>query len=98
MTIESEGRNFDSFLQIPQRWWRKKFVPVIANLKFAIGLVLIIAVVSISGHRPLTSVVRMTRLRPQTPMRLIREAKSSTSKQLQRMFGLDQFYSGKMRL
>jgi cytochrome c biogenesis protein len=35
--------------QMPQRWWRKKVVPVIANLKFAIILLLTIAVLSITG-------------------------------------------------
>ena len=50
MTIESEIPNAtNSIWQIPQKWWKKKFVPVLANLKFAIALVLIIAVVSISG-------------------------------------------------
>ncbi len=41
--------NSSKIWQIPQKWWRKKIVPVIANLKFAIVLVLIIAVLSITG-------------------------------------------------
>jgi cytochrome c biogenesis protein len=39
----------NNFWQMPQRWWRKQIVPVIANLKFAIALVLIIALLSVSG-------------------------------------------------
>lgn len=35
--------------QLLQRWWKKKIVPVIANLKFAIVLLLIIAALSITG-------------------------------------------------
>ena len=50
MTIESDVTSPNNNIwQMPQKWWRKKFVPVLANLKFAIALVLIIAVVSISG-------------------------------------------------
>jgi cytochrome c biogenesis protein len=52
MTIESNQSKENSsvkFWQIPQRWWKKKIIPVIANLKFAIALVLIIAVLSITG-------------------------------------------------
>jgi cytochrome c biogenesis protein len=50
MTIKSnETASIINIWQIPQQWWRKKIVPVIANLKFAIGLVLIIAVLSITG-------------------------------------------------
>ncbi len=50
MTIESDiATPTTSIWRMPQKWWKKKFVPVLANLKFAIGLVLIIAVVSISG-------------------------------------------------
>jgi cytochrome c biogenesis protein len=49
MTIESNGTASGNIWQTPQRWWRKKIVPVIANLKFAIVLVLIIAVLSIAG-------------------------------------------------
>jgi cytochrome c biogenesis protein len=52
MTIESNQSKENSsvkFWQVPQRWWKKKIVPVIANLKFAIALVLIIAVLSITG-------------------------------------------------
>jgi cytochrome c biogenesis protein len=48
MAIESNVAS-SNFWQIPQQWWRKKIVPVIANLKFAIALVLIIAVLSITG-------------------------------------------------
>jgi cytochrome c biogenesis protein len=48
MAIESNVTP-TNFWQIPQQWWRKKIVPVIANLKFAIALVLIIAVLSITG-------------------------------------------------
>jgi cytochrome c biogenesis protein len=49
MAIESNVAASDSIWQIPQQWWRKKIVPVIANLKFAISLVLIIAGLSITG-------------------------------------------------
>jgi cytochrome c biogenesis protein len=50
MTIKSnQTASIINIWQIPQQWWRKKIVPVIANLKFAIGLVLIIAVLSITG-------------------------------------------------
>ncbi len=49
MTIESNETLPINIFQIPQRWWKKKIVPVIANLKFAISLVLIIAVLSITG-------------------------------------------------
>ena len=49
MTIESNETASINIFQIPQRWWKKKIVPVIANLKFAISLVLIIAVLSITG-------------------------------------------------
>ena len=52
MTIESNQSTETlpvNFLQIPQRWWKKKVVPIIANLKFAISLVLVIAVLSITG-------------------------------------------------
>jgi cytochrome c biogenesis protein len=52
MTIEPTNlpvTNSASIWQVPQKWWRKKIVPVIANLKFAIVLVLIIAVLSITG-------------------------------------------------
>lgn len=51
MTIESnlEVTASNNIWQMPQKWWRKKIVPVIANLKFAIVLVLIIAVLSITG-------------------------------------------------
>jgi cytochrome c biogenesis protein len=51
MTIESNPTPSPSnhLWQIPQRWWRKQIVPVIANLKFAIGLVLVIAGLSIVG-------------------------------------------------
>jgi cytochrome c biogenesis protein len=48
MSIESNVAPLN-FWQMPQQWWRKKIVPVIANLKFAIALVLIIAVLSITG-------------------------------------------------
>ena len=41
--------NSINFWEVPQKWWRKKIVPVIANLKFAIVLVLIIAVLSTIG-------------------------------------------------
>jgi cytochrome c biogenesis protein len=41
--------NSDNLWQLPQKWWRKKIVPVIANLKFAIALVLIIAALSTIG-------------------------------------------------
>jgi cytochrome c biogenesis protein len=49
MAIESNVTASGKIWQMPQQWWRKKIVPVIANLKFAIALVLIIAVVSITG-------------------------------------------------
>ncbi len=49
MTIESNVTTSSNIWQIPQTWWRKKIVPVIANLKFAIVLVLIIATLSIAG-------------------------------------------------
>jgi cytochrome c biogenesis protein len=48
MAIESNVTS-GNIWQLPQQWWRKKIVPVIANLKFAIALVLIIAVLSITG-------------------------------------------------
>ena len=48
MSIESDVAPLNLW-QVPQKWWRKKIVPVIANLKFAISLVLIIAVLSITG-------------------------------------------------
>jgi cytochrome c biogenesis protein len=51
MTIEPSlpVTNSSNIWQIPQKWWRKKIVPIIANLKFAIVLVLIIAALSITG-------------------------------------------------
>ncbi len=51
MTIESnvEITSASKIWQLPQKWWRKQVVPIIANLKFAIVLVLIIAVLSITG-------------------------------------------------
>ncbi len=50
MTIESDiGVVDNNIWQMPQKWWRKKVVPIIANLKFAIVLLLIIAVLSITG-------------------------------------------------
>jgi cytochrome c biogenesis protein len=49
MTIEPNVTTSTNIWQIPQKWWRKKIVPIIANLKFAIVLVLIIAVLSITG-------------------------------------------------
>jgi cytochrome c biogenesis protein len=49
MAIESNVTTSSTIWQIPQQWWRKKIVPIIANLKFAIALVLIIAGLSITG-------------------------------------------------
>jgi cytochrome c biogenesis protein len=49
MAIEPNVMTSGNIWQMPQQWWRKQIVPVIANLKFAIALVLIIAVLSIAG-------------------------------------------------
>ncbi|MFM2302896.1 MAG: hypothetical protein RLZZ135_299 [Cyanobacteriota bacterium] len=51
MTIEPSlpVTNSSNIWQISQKWWRKKIVPIIANLRFAIVLVLIIAALSITG-------------------------------------------------
>jgi cytochrome c biogenesis protein len=49
MTIDTEVKSSNNWLMLPQKWWRKRIVPVIANLKFAIVLLLIIAVFSITG-------------------------------------------------
>lgn len=50
MSIEPNisTHNFNPWQSI-QKWWRKQIVPVIANLKFAIALVLIIAALSVVG-------------------------------------------------
>ncbi len=49
MAIEPNITVSVNLWQMPQQWWRKKIVPVIANLKFAIVLLLTIAVLSITG-------------------------------------------------
>jgi cytochrome c biogenesis protein len=49
MAIESDSTVVNNIWQVPQKWVRKKIIPVITNLKFAIVLLLIIAVLSITG-------------------------------------------------
>ncbi len=49
MAIESDSTVINNIWQVPQKWVRKKIIPVITNLKFAIVLLLIIAVLSIIG-------------------------------------------------
>ncbi len=51
MSIESNSSSTTSapIWQLPQKWWRKRIVPIIANLKFAIVLVLVIAALSVVG-------------------------------------------------
>jgi cytochrome c biogenesis protein len=49
MAIESDSTVVNNIWQVPQKWVRKKIIPVITNLKFAIVLLLIIAGLSITG-------------------------------------------------
>jgi cytochrome c biogenesis protein len=49
MAIESDSTVVNNIWQVPQKWVRRKIIPVITNLKFAIVLLLIIAVLSITG-------------------------------------------------
>lgn len=48
MTLESKFPNYQ-FLQSPQQWFAKELLPVLANLRLAIVLLLAIALFSISG-------------------------------------------------
>jgi cytochrome c biogenesis protein len=50
MAIESDSTVINNNIwQVPQKWVRRKIIPVITNLKFAIVLLLIIALLSITG-------------------------------------------------
>jgi cytochrome c biogenesis protein len=49
MAIESDSTVVNNIWQVPQKWVRRKIIPVITNLKFAIVLLLIIALLSITG-------------------------------------------------